>query len=292
MKKKILFVLIVFIMFLLPFMVISVHFSNTVSELSKNYVLLDMESGINYLSSKITSVLLSEYDIAKEIRGISDRNFLISKIKEISNKSFVKKISLYDINGNLIYSTSSDEKKISKDEIFLKAKKFDIPIGIIEYPNDYPPQLITYEKISNYILRSIVDLGYLGDILFQYSKKNIGHIYLIDADGNIIFDSNYDFVFKSSKIDNDLLKTINEFKSKEIFNYKGSIKINGKDYLISISNVETTTWWVLNIIENSKAEYPAFKSWVRRVVISGVLIILSFSVITMIIYDKFFIKNT
>lgn len=290
MKKRIIFVLVVFIMFLLPFIIISNHFSNTVSELSRNYVLLDMERGINSLSYRITSFLVNEFDIAKDLRDIKEKKLLISKINDISKKLFVKKISLYDFNGNLIYSTVQNEEKNVKNKIFEKSKNIDIPFGFISYPDDFPPQLNMIEKISNFILKSTLDLGYLNEMISSYSKKMIGHIYLIDSDGNIIFDSNYDFVFRSSRIDSEIIELINNLKSKGIFNYSGIIKQNQERYLISITNIETTTWWLFNKLEFSRADYPIFKSWVRRVIVSGILIIFSFSIITLLIFEKFFKK--
>jgi len=289
MKRKIFFIFIVFFMFLLPFLIISDHFSNTVSELSKNYILLDMESNINFLSTKITNILSNEYDVAKDMRNIKDRVKLIQKIKELSGKSFIKKLSLYDMNGNLIYSSALNEKKFLKDELFEKSKKIDMPIGVIEYLDNYPPQLNIAEKIYSFIIRATLDLGYIGEIIFSHSKRVIGHIYLIDKDGNIIFDSNYDFVFKSSKIPyNEIMTLIDGLKSKGVFNYKGVVKLQDRVYFISLSNVETTTWWIFNILDSSKAQYPLFKKWVRRVVFWGVAIIFSFSVITLLIFEKLY----
>lgn len=277
-------------MFISPFLILSGHFMNTVESVSLNYALSVMEVGINSLSSRITSVLIDKYDALKEIRDLKSDKDIVDKIKSVSSSQVIKKISYYSKEGNLIYSSYDKEnKKISGDYIFESAKKVDIPIGVISYPQDAPPELVVAEKISKGFVLVVTDLGYLNEIIFKLSKKTIGKIYLIDGSYNVIFDSDYDYVLNNQiTIDSDMVKFIDELKSKNIYSYKGVINIKDKKYLVSISNVETTNWWIYNIIDYDKAMDFGLKRWAKRVVWSGVIIILIFSIVTFLIFDKIY----
>ncbi|HOJ86820.1 MAG TPA: cache domain-containing protein [Elusimicrobiales bacterium] len=290
MNKKVLYVSAVFVMFLSPFLILAGHFMNTVESVSLNYVLSAMELGINSLSSRITSVLIDKYDALKEIRDLKSDKDIVGKIKSVSNSQVVKKISYYSKEGNLIYSSYPKEnKKISGDYIFESAKTVDVPIGVISYPQDAPPELVVVEKISGGFVVVVADLGYLNEIIFKLSKKIIGKIYLIDGSYNVIFDSDYDYVVNNQiTIDSDIKKFIDGLKSQNIYSYKGVINIKDKKYLVSISNVETTNWWVYNIMDYDKAMDFGLKRWAKRVVWSGIIIILIFSIATFLIFDKIY----
>ncbi|MCX7647158.1 MAG: cache domain-containing protein [Elusimicrobiales bacterium] len=290
MNKKVLYVSAVFVMFLSPFLILAGHFMNTVESVSLNYVLSAMELGINSLSSRITSVLIDKYDALKEIRDLKSDKDIVGKIKSVSNSQVVKKISYYSKEGNLIYSSYPKEnKKISGDYIFESAKTVDVPIGVISYPQDAPPELVVVEKISGGFVVVVADLGYLNEIIFKLSKKIIGKIYLIDGSYNVIFDSDYDYVVNNQiTIDSDIKKFIDGLKSQNIYSYKGVINIKDKKYLVSISNVETTNWWVYNIMDYDKAMDFGLKRWAKRVVWSGIIIILIFSIATFLIFAKIY----
>ncbi|MGC8727856.1 MAG: cache domain-containing protein [Elusimicrobiales bacterium] len=290
MNKKVLYVSAVFVMFLSPFLILAGHFMNTVESVSLNYALSGMELGINSLSSRITSVLIDKYDALKGIRDLKSDKDIVDKIKSISNSQVVKKISYYSKEGKLIYSSYPKEnKKISGDYIFESAKTVDVPIGVISYPQDAPPELVVAEKISGGFVVVVTDLGYLNEIIFKLSKKIIGKIYLIDGSYNVIFDSDYDYVVNNQiTIDSDIKKFIDGLKSQNIYSYKGVINIKDKKYLVSISNVETTNWWVYNIMDYNKAMDFGLKRWAKRVVWSGVIIILIFSIATFLIFDKIY----
>lgn len=290
MNKKVLYVSAVFVMFLSPFLILAGHFMNTVESVSLNYVLSAMELGINSLSSRITSVLIDKYDALKGIRDLKSDKDIVGKIKSVSNSQVVKKISYYSKEGNLIYSSYPKEnKKISGDYIFESAKTVDVPIGVISYPQDAPPELVVVEKISGGFVVVVADLGYLNEIIFKLSKKIIGKIYLIDGSYNVIFDSDYDYVVNNQiTIDSDIKKFIDGLKSQNIYSYKGVINIKDKKYLVSISNVETTNWWVYNIMDYDKAMDFGLKRWAKRVVWSGIIIILIFSIATFLIFDKIY----
>lgn len=294
MKKKIVYVSLIFVLFLSPFLVLSGHFLNLVDTVSLNYVISNIEVSVNSISSRLTSVLLDKYDVLKDIRSAKiDNKFLTDKIKEISKNNLVKKISYYDKDGNLKYSTDlKEKKKITDDYIFNNARKLDIPVGVISYPDNAPPELIMAEKIKDNVFIVVEDLGYLNEIVAKMSKKTMGKLYLIDGSYNLIFDSDYDYLFNTGvQINKDIVKLIDNLKSRGLFNYKGIIDVNGKKSIIALSNIETTNWWVCNIIDYSKSVNMDLKKWAKRVIFSGIVIILIFSYITLIIYEKLYLKK-
>lgn len=291
MKRKLIYVFVVFIMFLSPFLILSNHFSNTVDMLSVDNIISVIENSANMLSSRISSLLIDEYDIAKEIRGEKNIQNIISKLKEISKNKVVKRIAYCGMDRKVYYSNSNDNK-ICSDSIFDSAKKLDIPVGRALYPDNCPPELIVGEKLGKGVLISVTDLGYLNEVLSKLSKKNIDKLYLIDSSFNIIFDSEYNYVLNNSNIaDLEIIKLINDLKSKNLYNYSGIIDIKGKKNIIAISNIDSTNWWIYALRDYSRSFDLSLKKWVRRVVISGIILILVFSYITLILYEKFLYRK-
>ncbi|MEF3280485.1 MAG: cache domain-containing protein [Elusimicrobiota bacterium] len=292
MKKRIFFSLIIFGMFLIPFLILSNHFINTVNEINLNGALSRMEFSINSISSKLADTLIKEYDVLKNIRDSNIEDSVIrSKAREILNSStIVKKISVFSLNGSLIYSTDAKEKKsLKSDRLFETAKDIKIPVGIVAYPDNSPPELIMGEKISDKIIITVMDLGFLNEQLIKISRKLYGSIYLVDGDNNIIFDSNYDYIFNSgTKINENISTLISSLISRNLFSYKGIISINGEKTLIAISNIEGTKWWLINTTHYEKMVDMGLISWAKRVVYLGIALFIVFSYISVLLMERFY----
>jgi hypothetical protein len=67
---------------------------------------------------------------------------------------------------------------------------------------------------------------------------------------------------------------------KELSSFTSEVFFSGRTYLVSISAVSGTRWWVFEIMD--AADMPAYagSAWARRVVVSGVLLIVMFGFIS------------
>lgn len=294
MKKRLLYTLLIFVLFLMPFLILSNHFINTVDEINLNNTLLRLDISMSSLSYQLSDMLVQNYDVLKDIRNKRyDKEKIIEKLKEIKSKSIiVKNLSLY--NGkNLEFSTDKNTAPKNIDTALLEnAKQLKIPIGQVIYPKDAPPELLTAEYLSDRLVVSITDLGYLNELLLKMSKKLHVNLYLFDGDENIIFDSNYDYIFNYNvKPHKEISELVSALISKNIFSYKGVTNINGKKSLVSIYNVETTKWWIYSIIDYNKTVNNELRDWAKRVVYSGIILIFVFSYISVLIMEKFYIRK-
>lgn len=287
-KRKIIFVISVFVLFLTPFIILSNHFLNMVDEVSVNDMLNLMETNTSRISSAITDELMEKYDILK---GARERNFNLDDLKKYlkeikKNKAIIKDIFIFDFKKKKLFSLNNTKlDNYEYKDLLELVEKSDIPIGRVVYPKDLPPQLILAEKYNKYIVVSVEDLGYINDKLYRYSKKIFGELYLIDADGRIIFDSNYDYVFNVGlKINPEIIKLINSLISKNIFTYRNTVNLKDKK-LISITNVETTKWWLVYTVDYERIVDWGLRKWASRVIISGILLFLIFSIITLKLYE-------
>ncbi len=292
MKKKIVFIFIVFFMFLIPYLIISMHLYNTVDGISVNYLLFDMESRNSIVASRISEILVNEYDVLKDLRtkDLSSVN-LKNRVEELKKKPFIKKIYCYNVDETPCYSVGDKNFLKNIKDLFDNVKKIDFQIGKVNYFPDTPPELVITEKIKNKVFISVIDLGYLNDILFKLSKKLTGKLYLIETNGNIIFDSGYEYVFNHMAVtDKKIVELVEKLKNDGIYSKKGIIDIENKQYLIAITNIEGTTWWLYNLVDISYTKNLIFKSWAKKTIIIGCILIFVFSVITLLIYNKFYVK--
>jgi len=67
---------------------------------------------------------------------------------------------------------------------------------------------------------------------------------------------------------------------KELSSFMSKVFFKGRTYLVAVSAVSGTKWWVYEIMD--AADMPAYISfaWARRVVLYGVLLIIFFGLVT------------
>lgn len=291
MRKRVLYTLIFSVMFLSPFLILSNHFINTVKNINTNYAIDLMDLNTKSISNDISDILINDYDVLKSIREKAHFD-LKKEVEEITKKIFIKKVSVYNKNGRLLFSTDIKENKIIKDEIFDISKKSGMQFGRINYLSDMPPELIMGEFINDSFFLYVCDLGYINQKISKFSKKVYGDLYFIDSDHNIIFDSKYDYLFKDTdRIDTKISDIIKGIIQKGVFSYKGIVELDNRKQLIAISNIEGTKWWIVNIVELSRIIDFGYLSWARRVVLSGVILIIIFSYISVLIVERFYFKQ-
>lgn len=287
MKKIILFVFSVWIMFLLPFIILSSHFMNSVRNISTTTTLFKIDVITSNISYQISSILENEYNIFfsfdKKTPTQKDLIEFLKKRKSNILRGFV----VLDSNTNEIYNFNFG-KIFNYNQIISNLKKIDMPIGIVEYPQDKPADLVVGKKIGSFYVLYRCDLGYLISKIMNSVSKLEGSFYLVDGDFNVIYDSLYDYLLDKSTVPKEIIELTKNIIKKSNFSYRGILQIGGKDYIVSIYNIENTSWWAYSLLELSQIDDPILYSWAKRVITIGVILMLIFSLFTYFFAKRIF----
>ncbi len=283
-KKKMIFVIVVWIMFLIPFLILANHFTNSVRSMALSTTLFRIDNTVSYVSSYASMLLETEYSMfqSKKISSISD---IISFLKSKKGK-VLREWAIYDKGFKKIYSDGF--LKDGYKNILDILKNSDISWGVVEYPEDKPAELVIGVKILGYYILYRTDLGYLISKITPYVSKADGVFYMCDGDFNVIYDSSYNYLFNKNSVPNEVVNLIKNLISQSRFNYRGIVKVGTTDYLISIYNIENTKWWAYIIVDSNTVEDPQLLHWAKMVIWIGVLSMLVLSWIVVLISQKIY----
>jgi len=178
--------LIIFLLFSIPYSIIGMHLFNIIKEISVKDMLFYMDLRNKVIANDIYSILISRYDILKICR---ERKFLESSIEEKKNELvklakndplIIKEISIINGNGQEIFSTLKNKKlsNFKDDPVFINANNEYFSIGAVNYPYDEPPVLIMAEPIikikgskPDYVIMARLNLGYLNEEIMKKIKN-------------------------------------------------------------------------------------------------------------------------
>ncbi|MCX7905493.1 MAG: hypothetical protein N2446_02180, partial [Elusimicrobiales bacterium] len=284
--KKIIFVLVVWLMFLIPFLILASHFKNSVKSMAMTTSLYKIDMLTSNVSWHASSLLELNYNVFNDF---NKKNFSSKDIIEFlkSKKgSIMREFVIYDLNMKKIFGSGFTENSSYK-EIIDVIKKTDMPSGIVEYPDDKPADLVVGRKIGNFYVLYRCDLGYLISKIMMIVSKIDGIFYIVDEDFNIIYDSSNEYLVNvDKKISPEIKKTIEENIKNSRFSYRGILTINSNDFLFSTYNIENTKWWAISILNTSQVNDPILSNWVFKVVVIGIILMLIFSYITLLVGRK------
>jgi len=141
---------------------------------------------------------------------------------------------------------------------------------VLELPE--PGRILSVES------QGVVDLGEGVRLLGKNSSGNFG---LVDSGGQIIADSmSMSIVRPGIKAPPEVIKMLSVAAGRAAGNFSSEVFFHGRVYLASVSAVSGSRWWIYEIMDS--ADIPARKTsfWAKRVVFSGVLLIIIFGFIT------------
>ncbi|OGR68247.1 MAG: hypothetical protein A2081_06035 [Elusimicrobia bacterium GWC2_61_19] len=282
-------------LFLVPFLLLSRHFVSGAAELQKNDMLRYLElrtltgAGIisnvlnlNYSLSRLTSgkAALGEAGIKAELkRRVNEAPFIYSELALLgpSGAELARFSAEKSVKTRLDYA---------KSQAFLEAKDMRGPAGAVEYGDYTPPALVISEPLLKngapaYYLAGRLSLAYLGEVVRMMGKNSSGNLGLVDGGGQIIADSmSMSIVKPGLKAPPEVVKMLAVAAEREDDNFSSEVYFRDRVYLVSVSAVGGTKWWLYEIVD--AADMPARKAsfWAMRVVLSGVLMIILFGVIT------------
>ncbi len=294
--KKYSFGFTVFVMFSIPFSILSFYFLNTIGEISKKDALYYMGLRSSMLALKVSNTLNTKYDALKVVRenvflksNLDEKKRILSKIA-MSSPDIVKEISLADSLGREIFSTKKKtfREDYSKNPVFKNALYDNISIGAVSYSEDEPPQLIIAEPVIKvkgekpvYTAIAHLSLGGLNREFLKLVQDTAGDVALIDSGGQIICDSAYNYLFSSGLLASEpVLKIAKMLQEKNLDFYKDDFSYQGAKYLFSISRVKSTDWFVYELVDESKIIDHFMYGWAKKTVMIGFLLIAFFSFVS------------
>lgn len=295
-KNKYKFVAAVTFLFLVPFLVLSRHFIYGAGELQKKDTLRYLELRTLTGAGIISDVLNLNYSLSritawKPSAGAAGiKAELQRRVKE--NPFIYSELALLGASGSELarYSAEKSVKTrldYSKSPAFSEARQSRGPAGAVEYGDYTPPALVLSEPLlksagtPEYYLAGRLSLAYLGEVVRLMGKNSSGNFGLVDGGGQIIADSmSTSIVRPGLKAPPEVVKMLSVAGNREADNFSSEVYFRGRVYLASVSAVAGTKWWVYEIMDS--ADIPARRSsfWAKRVVLSGVLLIIIFGFVT------------
>ena len=297
-NNKYKFMAVVAFMFLLPFLVLSRHFISGNKEIERKDALSYMGLRTRVVANIAADLLTLNYDIS---RFSSSEDFinaskegrkkkLESRIKE--NPGIYSEFSVLDASGKEVLKTGSgaskDLKDYSKAEFFRKAASEREPSGAVEYGEYTPPALVLVAPLikgrgakSEGFLLARMSLTYIGEIVRVIGKNSSGNLGFIDAGGQLISDSlGRSIISPGIMAPAEVLRAVEVADAKSLDDFKSEILFKGRPYLVSVANISGTRWWVFEVMNASGPINYSSDFWAKRVIFTGVLLILIFSFIS------------
>jgi hypothetical protein len=292
------FIVVVILLFLLPFLILSQHFLYGNKELVKRDTMMYMELKTKTVANIAADLLALNYDISRKtsapdfLRASSDdrKKLLEKKIKE--NPSIYSDFSILNAAGVEISKTGMNSPKELKDysgtEIFRKAVLGPDSSGAVEYGEYTPPALVLVqpvvkkpgEKPRSFVLARM-SLAYMGELVRFVGKNSAGDLGLIDAGGQLIADSlGYAIITPGVKAPPEVLTTVNMAYGKNLNNLRTEVLFKGRSCLVSVANISGTRWWIFEVVDAGHTLDYRSDFWAKRVVGIGILLIIIFGFIS------------
>jgi hypothetical protein len=285
-------------MFLLPFLVLSLHFARGYKELEKIEVLGRMGLRTRTAANAAADLLERNYNAAGlaaspgfiNTSGEARRKMLESRIKD--NPSIYSEFVVLSASGKETLKTgqtsASGLQDHSKTELFKKTVAGFSPAGAVEYGEYTPPVLVMIAPIpagrgakAEGFLLARMSLAYLGETVRVMGRSSYGDLGLLDAGGQLISDSlGYSIMTPGIKAPAEVLRVVNAAITKGFDDLKKGNFSKGRTHLVSVSRISGTRWWIFETADAVTPLNYAYTFWVRRVILTGVLLIFIFSFIS------------
>jgi len=282
-------------LFLLPFLILSGHFISGEAELQKKDTLRYLELRTMTGAGIISDVLNLNYNLTRLAGSRASsgaealKQDLSAKVKE--NPFIYSELALLGPSGSELARFSAEKSgrarlDYASSQVFAEAKKSRSPAGAVEYGDYTPPALFLAEPVLKngapaYYLAGRLSLAYLGEVVRMMGRNSFGNFGLVDMGGQVIADSMSMSIMKPGlRAPAEVAKMLAVAAERESQNFSSEVYFRGRTLLVSVSNVGGSKWWIYEIMD--AADLPARKtsSGAWRVVISGILLIIIFGVIT------------
>ncbi len=294
-NNKYKFVASVTALFLTPFLILSGHFISGEAEIQARDTLRYLELRTMTGAGIVSDVLNLNYNLSRvagsRVAGgvPALKKDLEARVRE--NPFIYSELALLSPAGAELGRYSAEKSpasgiKYSSSRVFEEAKRTKTPAGAVEYGEYTPPALLLAEPLLKdgkpvYYLTGRLSLAYLGEVVRMMGRNSSGNFGLVDVGGQIIADSMSMSIIKPGlSAPPEVAKMLAAAAAREAQSFSSEVHFRGRKLLVSVSNVAGSKWWVYEVMDAADlpARKPASGAW--RVVISGVLLILMFGVIS------------
>lgn len=283
-------------MFLLPFLILSGHLASRNNTLLKKDVLYYLELRAKTMSRMVQDALVYNYELSKMIKGGDFLGAGLGRRKALLEKKFRERPDVYlqffllDRSGKelaCIGGVPGKPKDYSKEEIFTASISRNLPLGLVEQQYDSPPVLVSAEAIKrpgavtpSGVLLSRVSLSALNEIVRTGRRSSEeGDAGLLDSGGMLIADSRGASIGSPGiSAPREILLLVKDALGAGQAEARAEIKSEkGRPVLVAVKAIEGTQWWAYEREPSSVIRGYKSVSGVKRVVVSGILLIILFS---------------
>lgn len=283
-------------MFLIPFLILSMHFVRGEAELRRNDTLRYLELRTLTGAGIISDVLSLNYNLSRAAgTGASAgaaalKTRLAGLVRE--NPFIYSELSLLGPSGGELARYAADKSVKSKlnysgSPSLAEARRTLAPAGAVEYGEYTPPALVLAEPLLKngtpaYYLAGRLSLAYLGEIVRMMGRNSYGNLGLVDMGGQVIADSESASIMRPGlKAPAEVLKLLSVASAREAQNFSSPVYFRGRTLLVSVSNIAGSGWWIYEVLD--AADLPARKVsyWAWRVILAGVALMIIFGVVTL-----------
>lgn len=283
-------------LFLAPFLILSGHFISGESELQRKDVLRYLELRASTGAGIISDVLNLNYSLSR-IVGLKAAGGTEAVKKELAfrvreNPFIYSELVLLGPSGAELGRYTADRSvrtrfDYAKSRIFSEARRELSAAGAVEYGEYTPPALLLAEPLAKngsvpaYYLAGRLSLAYLGEVVRLMGRNSYGNFGLVDMGGQVIADSmSMSIVRPGLKAPPEVLKLLSLAAQRDVPNLASEVYFRGRIFLVSVSNVPGSKWWVYEATDSEDVPARGASAWAWRVVLSGILLIVIFSVFT------------
>jgi len=283
-------------LFLLPFLLLSRHFIYGESELQKKDTLSYLELRTTTGAGIISDVLNLNYSLtriagARAASGAAAiKEELAGRVKE--NPFIYSELALFGPSGSELARFSAERSvksrlDYSKSQVFSEARQTLSPAGAVEYGEYTPPALILAEPLLRngsepaYYVAGRLSLAYMGEVVRLMGRNSYGNFGLVDMGGQVIADSmSMSIVKPGLKAPAEVVNLLSLAAERDALNFASEVNFQGRVFLVSVSNVSGSKWWIYEIMDSGDLPSRKASSWAKRVVLSGILLIVIFGFVT------------
>ena len=281
-------------LFLVPFLVLSNHFISGEGALQKKDTLSYMELRTNTGAGIISDVLNLNYSLSRlagdKAGAAGLKEELAARVK--ANPFIYSELALLGPSGAELARFSADKSvktrlDYSKSQSFSEARQTLSAAGAVEYGEYTPPALLLAEPLMKngakpaYYLAGRLSLAYVGEVVRLMGRNSYGNFGLVDMGGQVIADSmSMSIVKPGLQAPAEVIKLLSLAMESDSPSFASEVYYRGRVLLVSVSNVGGSKWWVYEIMDSGDLPARQASSWAWRVVLSGVLLIVIFGVIT------------
>ncbi len=277
-------------LFLVPFLILSRHFLYGERELQRKDMLRFLELRAVTGSNIVSEVLNLNYSLERLAASSEGQAALKAELgRKVKEAPFIfSELALLGVKGGELARYSAEKSSLGrvdydKGPVCAEARAAGASAGAVEYGDYTPPALLLCEPVfggggkPEYYLAGRLSLAYLGEVVRLLGRNSYGSFGLVDGGGQIIADSMSMSIIKPGlKAPPEVLKMMAVAMTRDVSNFSSEVYFRGRTYLVAVSAVAGTKWWIYEIVDPAAAPARKVSPWALRVVLSGVALILVF----------------